>query len=187
MLALAHQRAPGVEALLYTRLAPLVGRLVWHLLGPDSESEDTLHEIFIRVFRGIARLRDAARIEEWTTRVTINTVKNEFRRRRLRRLIAWDALDDPGGVLRYFPDFEHRELLARTYRVLERLPAEERIVLALDLFEAVTVADMAASVGVSVRTTKRRLKAARERFERIAGQDPVLAPWLGDRSKGERP
>lgn len=186
LLALAHRRALGVEAMLYARLAPLVGRLVWHLLGPDSESEDTIHEVFIRIFRGVARLRDAGRLEEWTTRVTINAVKNEFRRRRLRRLISWGAADD-SEVLRYFPDFEHRELLARTYRVLERLPADERIVLAFDLFETRTIGQIAADVGVSVRTVKRRLKKARERFERIAGQDAVLAPWLGDRmAKGGR-
>jgi RNA polymerase sigma-70 factor (ECF subfamily) len=185
LLALAHRRAEGVETLLYRRLGPLVNRLVWHLLGPDSEYQDTIHDVFIRIFHGIGGLREAARLQHWATRVAVNTVKNVFRRRALRRLVPWDAVSEP-GVLLYDTDFEHRELLDRTYRILETLPADQRIALSLDLFEPVTIDDIAVQVGVSIRTIKRRLKAARERFYRTAERDPLLSQWLRDRPQGVR-
>jgi RNA polymerase sigma-70 factor, ECF subfamily len=185
LLVLAHSRAEGVETLLYRRFRPLVNRLVWHLLGPDSEYQDTIHDVFIRIFHGIGRVREAARLQDWAARVAVNTVKNVFRRRALRRFLPWNAGSDL-GVLLYQTDFEHRELLHRTYRILETLPAGQRIALSLDLFEPVTIDDIALQVGVSVRTIKRRLKAARERFYRAADRDPLLSQWLRDRPQGVR-
>jgi RNA polymerase sigma-70 factor (ECF subfamily) len=187
LLALVHRRAVGVEALLYRRFSSLVHRLVWRLLGPDTEYQDTTHDAFIRIFRGIVRLRDPSRLEDWVLRVTINTVKNEFRKRRIRRFISWDAWQDPDPLPAPHPDFEHRELLTRTYRILERLPPEERIVLTLDLFEPRSIAEIAAEVGLSTRTVKRRLRAGRARFERMSLRDPVLAPWVGEqKARGVR-
>lgn len=186
LLALAAARSPGVEALLYRRLSPVVNRLVWRLLGPDSEFQDTTHDVFIRIFRGILRLRDPASLEEWAARVTVNTVKNVFRRRTIRKFIGWDPKSETDHPF-HAPDFEHRELVARTYRILDRLPAEERIALTFDLFEPLSIEQIAARVGVSIRTVKRRLKAARSRFERAASRDPVLAPWLRERTRTGEP
>lgn len=185
LLALARARTPGVEALVYRRLSPVVNRLAWRLLGPDSEFQDTTHDVFIRIFRGILRLRDSSRLEEWAVRVTVNTVKNVFRRRSIRKFIGWDPKSETDHPF-YSPDFEHRELVARTYRILDRLPADERIALTFDLFEPLSMEQIAARLGVSLRTVKRRLKAARSRFERAASRDLVLAPWLRERTaKGE--
>src|SRR5690606_23530305 len=71
LVARAREGAPGVEAQLFDRLAPLVNRLVFSTLGPDTEHDDVVHDIFIRIFRGVAHLRDPDRLQQWTARVTL--------------------------------------------------------------------------------------------------------------------
>lgn len=183
LVALARAGTPDIEQWIFERLAPVINRVVWTLLGPDSEHEDMLHDVFLRVLRGVPKLRDTERLEEWSARVAINAVRNELRRRRLRRWVAWNPFEDPGPSV-YAPDFEGREVLARAYRALDMLPANERVVLSLRLFYDSTLEEVAASAGCSVTTAKRRLKRARARFIRIAERDALLKPWL-ERSRSE--
>jgi RNA polymerase sigma-70 factor (ECF subfamily) len=163
--------------LLHTRLSPLVNRLLWSFLGSDPERDDIAHEIFIKIFRGVHRVRDSSRLEAWAMRVTMNSVKNEFRRRKLRRFFSVELLKDAEHP-RVHPDFEGRELLIHTQRILETLPVEERLVVTLRLFEEASAERIAEVCGFSVRTAKRRLSSGRERFLRQAGRDPVLAQRL---------
>lgn len=171
--ALAEREA-SLEERLHAQLFPTVNRLLWTFLGPDPERDDIAQEIFIRIFRGAARVREPARLEPWAVRIAMNCIKNEFRRRTLRRLLSLDATRDAEHP-RFHQDFEGRELLRRTYALLEKLPPQERIPLTLQLLENADLEHIAEICACSARTAKRRLKSARERFERLARQDPLLA------------
>jgi RNA polymerase sigma-70 factor (ECF subfamily) len=167
------------EQRLFTRVAPIVNGLVWSMLGPDSEREDIAHEAFIRIFRAHASLRQAESIDAWAARVTVNTVKNELRRRRLRRWVSFDFWNDDPPLRTHVDDVQGRELLKAAFRVLERLPTNERVALSLRFFHDVGIEEIARLSGCSLRTAKRRLTAARTQFERLARRDPLLAGWLG--------
>jgi RNA polymerase sigma-70 factor (ECF subfamily) len=162
---------------LYARLAPVVNKLLWALLGPDPERDYLAHEIFIRILRGAGRVRDQQRLEAWAARVTVNLVKNEFRSRKLRRLLTFGVDEDELWQVGH-PDFEGRELLLRTYGVLMKLPTAERLPFTLRLMTGHSIEEIALACGSSVRTTKRRLKAARERFVRLGSADSLLAERL---------
>lgn len=183
-----ESRAPGDAALrlvsaasserdLIERLSPVVHKLLWSFLGPDPERDDLAHEIFIRILKAAAKVRDPERLEQWAARVTINAVKNEFRSRKLRRLLRLQP-DPEVEEPRYHPDFEGRELLQRTYRLFELLPARERIPLTLRLLQGVSAEEIARLSGCSERSVKRRLQAGRERFLSLARRDPLLAARL---------
>jgi RNA polymerase sigma-70 factor (ECF subfamily) len=161
---------------LYERLAPTVYRVLWALLGPDSERDDVAHDVFVRILRAAGGVRDASKLEAWAARVTMNAVKNEFRRRKLRRFLSLDAKPEvaPG----YHPDFEGREVLLHTYAVLGRMPTHQRLPFSLRLIQRSTAEEIAEVCGISVRTVKRRLRAGRERFLELAAADPLLAPRL---------
>jgi RNA polymerase sigma-70 factor (ECF subfamily) len=172
-------RHESADELLYERLAPIVNRLIWTVLGPDPERDDLAHEIFIRILRGAAKVRDASRLEGWAARVTTNAIKNEFRRRKLRRWFSLEMNEDP-EALHYHPDFEGREVLLRTYKTLERLPARERLAFSLRLLEQASAEEIARVCGCSLRTIKRRLKSGRTRFLKLAAADPLLGPRLAN-------
>lgn len=167
---------------LHARLAPMVNRLVWSFLGVDAERDDLVHDIFVRILRSAHTVRDPAKLEDWAARVTVNAIKNEFRRRKLRRFFSLESREDASNS--YHPDFEGRELLLRTSRILEAMPVGERIPFTLQLLESKPVDEIAQVCGSSERTIKRRLKSARTRFTRLAESDPLLRSRLSDEDTG---
>lgn len=162
---------------LYGAVAPVINKLLWALLGPDPERDDLAHEIFLRILQNAHQLRDRSRLEPWAARLAVNAVKNEFRRRKLRRWLSFDADDERAPS--YHSDFDGREVLLRTYQVLAKLPPRERIPLTLHLIGQQPIEDLAIATNCSARTVKRRLQAARHRFLRLASSDPLLAERLG--------
>lgn len=181
-LTLVEGESSAAERL-YERVAPTVNRLVWAFLGPDAERDDVAHDIFLRILRGADQIREPERLEAWAARVTVNTIKNEFRRRKLRRLLSLDFRDEAQAPSLH-PDFEAREILKRTVQVLEHMPVRERIPFTLQLFERAGVEEIAKLCGVSERTIKRRLQAARRRFVQLARRDPLLEERLPEDVSG---
>jgi RNA polymerase sigma-70 factor (ECF subfamily) len=169
---------------IHETLAPVVRKLVFALLGPDQEREDVTHEIFIRIFLGLSRLRDPERLEQWAARVAINTIKNELRRRRLRRFISWDPLLEPDRLVSH-TDFDASGLAHRAVRAMGQLPERERLLLLRRWFQASTTDELALDSACSARTIKRRLRRAQTRFDRMVQRDASLANWLEDRGETE--
>jgi RNA polymerase sigma-70 factor, ECF subfamily len=167
---------------LYASVAPVINKLLWTLLGPDPERDDLAHEIFLRIMQSAHQLRDRSRLEPWAARLAVNAVKNEFRRRKLRRWLSLDADDERSPS--YHPDFEGREVLLHTYAVLAKLPPRERVPLTLYLVGQQPIEEIALATSCSSRTVKRRLQAARLRFVRLAASDPLLAERLNESLMG---
>lgn len=165
--------------LLYERVAPVVNRMVWLYLATDPERDDIAQDIFVSIVRAADTVRDARQLESWAARVAFNTICNVFRRRKILRWLSLEALkgyDPPTHPI----DFEGRELVARTQRVLECLPVTERMPFTLQLLGNASLEEIARICGCSERTARRRLRAARERFVRLARRDPALAARLAD-------
>jgi RNA polymerase sigma-70 factor (ECF subfamily) len=73
---------------------------------------------------------------------------------------------------------EDKEALRATYRILSRLPADERIAFALRFIDGMELTEVAAACRVSLATIKRRVARAKSTFEAEAGHHPSLGPWL---------
>lgn len=187
LLAMAREGHPRTGAALFDRYQATVNRLVWRVLGADDAHDDLVHQVFVALLAGIRRVRDHAALDGWVVVVTINTVRSEIRRRRIRRLWlrsepeAIDLAEAPA------PSHEARELLRRTYAVLANLPADERIAFTLRFIDEQPLTAVAAACGCSLATIKRRLGSARARFRRLADRDPALAEQLrrGDEGRSD--
>jgi RNA polymerase sigma factor (sigma-70 family) len=166
--------------LVYERLAPVVNRMVWLYLATDPDRDDIAQDIFVSIVRRASTVRDPAHLEAWAARVSFNAICNLFRRRKLRRWLSLDSLQE-----REHPadqaDLEGRELVLRAQRVLESLPVAERMPLTLELFGNEDQRAIAELCGCSERTLRRRLKSARARFLALAQRDPALSGRLGER------
>jgi len=172
LLLVPNEATPS--ELTYERVAPVVSKMVWLYLATDPERDDVAQDILVAVVRGAASVREPSQLEAWVAKVAFNTICNLFRRRKLVRWLSLEALsgyEPPAPNI----DFEGRELVARTQRILECLPVAERMAFTLQLLENASLEEIARRCGCSDRTARRRLKAARERFMRLVKRDPVLA------------
>lgn len=175
---------PPAVAALCDRYGAHVKRVLGRILGPVPDVADLHQETFIRAIRHAPRLRHARSLSGWLSTIAVNVARGHLRRLARRRwlgLCPGHRADPPDrGRQR---DDDAVEALERTYAVLERLRADDRIAFALRYVDGMAIAEIAAATGVSTATVKRRLTRAQERFVFHAKRDEVLTRWLeeGDR------
>lgn len=135
---------------------------LWHYLrrlaGSDDAAADLVQETWLRVVRGIGRIRDGSRLRAWLFGIARRTAMDGLRLRYSSPVAAdvdvVDVAADEGDA-----STEHD--LATMHDELGRLPVVEREVLTLFYLQELSLADVADVLGVPVGTVKSRLFRAR--------------------------
>jgi RNA polymerase sigma-70 factor (ECF subfamily) len=169
-----RQRETRAAAELFERYAVEVNRLVWRLLGPDSEHNDIVQQVFVEAMAGISRVRDEATLGAWLRGIAVNTVRGELRRRKRRRFFF--ANDGHEQVERAAAPGSTKG--RRVYALLSRLAVDDRQTFLLRYLAGNTLEETAALLGCSLATVKRRLKHAEDKVRTWAASDPELAEML---------
>lgn len=168
------------RAALFDRCAPDVERILRRILGYEIHTDmaDLVHDTFVQALASIDQLRDAGALRGWMQSIAAHTAYRTIRSRRVRRWLRfWEPSQLPEvPVEGVNPDV--REAYRRTYMVLDRLPADERIAFVLRHVEGMDLGQVAETCRVSLSTIKRRLARAEGRFTRAAKRDEVLQTWM---------
>jgi RNA polymerase sigma-70 factor (ECF subfamily) len=113
--------------------------------------------------------------------IAIRVARTRLRRRKLSRLLF--RTDEPEleqvAVTGVLP--EHRELVTRLYKTLDKMPVELRIAWVLRFIQGETVPSVAEFCGWSLSTAKRRIQAAHDRVTQRLG---VAAEGAVEASRG---
>jgi len=169
----------------YDRFQKGVNRLVWRLLGADAEHDDLVQQVFLIAFQRIAHVREPEKLPAWVHSVAVNVVRDELRKRRVRKLFLKDRT--PAEM---YPslvhDVEVRDFLLRAKRVLDTMPASQRIVFLLHVLEGKDLPEVSELCRHSLATAKRRLARANRRFAAVLAHDPDLQRLLARASDKQR-
>jgi len=173
---------PWARAALFDRYAPHVERILRRVLGHERHAEmaDLVHDAFVQALVSIDGLRDAAALLAWMQTIAARTAYRTIRARKAQRWLRFWAPSDVPEVTVEGVDPDVLEAHRRVYGVLDRMPAEERVIFALRYIDGMELERIAALREVSLATIKRRLARADERFARAAERDEVLRPWLSE-------
>lgn len=181
-------REPWAANALYDRYAPAIERMLRRTLGYErhADFEDLLHEVFVQALASAHTLADSTALLAWLQTIA---ARIGFRTMRRRRALGWLRFREPEFVPEVEVEdapLEVRQACQTFYRLLEKLPPEERMAFQLRYVEGMEVAHVATTLGYSLSTTKRRLSSAEDRFAKLARREPSLAPFLerGDRWQG---
>lgn len=177
VLALKSGDERAAEAF-FREFEPLVGRTIGRILGLGDDLPDATQEAFLRAMRALEKLREPQALVDWLQQITVFTAVDFLRRRKRRRWLRFfdsDAAEEQAGPE---PDEAGQEALRATYRVLDRLSAEERSVFALRFIDGMEIDALASAHDCSRSTIKRRLSRATARFRALAKREGALAPWI---------
>lgn len=157
---------------------PVFGYLVRS--GVDEKDRDDLfQEIFIKVHRSAHQYDPARPLHPWLFTVVANTVRNYFRKQKIRSFFVWEPVDadvaDVPDVAT--PDAETLASARQTTEWLEHairaLPMPGREVLILAAIEKLPLKEVASilhmplgTVKTHLRRARMRLVASRESYER---------------------
>jgi RNA polymerase sigma-70 factor (ECF subfamily) len=170
-------RADAHEELV-RRCGPDVERILFRVLGPDSEMEDLAHEVFIAAFHCLEQLREPKALRSWLVGIAVRKARKLIARRKRWSFVRNVAPTDLPEQAAATSSAEINEAFRSTYRLMAELPVDDRIAFTLRHVEGMELTAVAQATDVSLATAKRRVARARRRFIQLAQQSDVLAPWV---------
>ncbi len=141
-----------------------------------SDAEELAQETMVRVWQQRGRFRDEAEVRPWVFSIAVNLARNRLRWWRRRPEVALEAWCAAGegemgrageGEARSSGDGGDMERKERAWAVrnaIAALPVELREAIVLFEFEEMSQAEIAVTVGASVKAVEARVARAREKL-----------------------
>jgi RNA polymerase sigma-70 factor (ECF subfamily) len=152
--------------------------LCFRMTGRPDDAADLAQDAFLKAYRAIHAFKGQSSFSTWLFRIVTNTCLDE-RRRRGRRPSVF-SLDRPletkdGELALTLPDNSpdplaavvQSELQAEIQRLLNMLPADQKMVLILRDLEGYSYDEIAAALNITLGTVKSRLNRARSRLREL--------------------
>jgi RNA polymerase sigma factor (sigma-70 family) len=140
-----------------------VYRLAGLLLGNATEAEDAVQDALIVAWQRFEDLREADRFGAWLDRIVVNGCRDRLRRRGTIRFIPLAVGIDPPERDPFAAFLERDALLGS----VDRLNADERIVIVLRFWADLPLESIAERLGWPLGTVKSRLHRALRRLREI--------------------
>lgn len=152
---------------------PAALRFATRLTGDPHRAEEIVQEALLRVVRSWNTFRGEAAFRTWLFRIVINVFRDRLARSDAIEVPIddLDELIDEGGTdaAETAMAGELEQLIAKE---VSRLPARQREVLVLTVYEGLSAREVAGVVGISAANVHSTLSAARARLK------ARLAPYL---------
>jgi RNA polymerase sigma-70 factor (ECF subfamily) len=181
LVAAIREGRPGAKAEFFSRYANQVERVVTHVIGFDPELADILQETYTLALASIDSLKDDAALKPWLFGIATRTARKVLRTRSRRRWLRYFIDEDDEArhePLAVGTDAEAVQTLRAVYTILDRLSVDDRIAFSLRFIEGLELEELAETCGVSLATTKRRLRRAQDRFLLAAKKNAILLDRL---------
>jgi RNA polymerase sigma-70 factor (ECF subfamily) len=166
-----NTEARADSAVLFRRHASYVAGVATRLLGRDHEVDDVVQDVFLIALRGLGALREPAAARAWLTKVAVRISIRRLRWRRVRRTLGMDT----GSTYEDLPDVslssEAQVVVARVYRLLDRLPVVDRVAWTLRQVDGQPAEAVARLCGCSLATAKRRIAKVDEAIRQELAHD----------------
>src|SRR5512146_2766857 len=138
-------------SLIYERYSASVLSYLYRMLGSVEDVESIGQEVFLRAFRFAPTYRYPQKLSTWLFTITRNLAINHARRRKRSpvrnvtelNLEGVEMSGDPRRVAgRVTDDVEKQEEIARVLVALDDLPADQKEVIVMGIFQDMSYADM---------------------------------------------
>ena len=134
------------------------------LTGNPDTGLDVLQDVWIRVIRGIQRLRDPCSLRPWLYTITHGVAVDRIRRDYKRDKAEQAQLDDAFNSEE--PSFDNEDATV-IREALSRLGVKHREVLVLHFLQDLSISEIAKIVGCSEGTVKSRIHYAKRQMKHI--------------------
>jgi len=152
---------------LYEHYAPAIYRLCLRFLNNQSEAEDAVQDIFVKIHHSLADFKGRSKLATWIYRISVNHCLNLKRKRRLASFLNLEFLDafhpahadsapDPQQAL----EQDESEKLLR--QAIQKLPSRQRLALILSRYEGKSYQEIAEVMACSIPAVEACLHHAKK-------------------------
>lgn len=167
----ASQLDAAVVEELYAQHASELRAFLSGLLRNADSAAEALQSTFVKAAE-LGHRAQQETIKGWLFRVAYNEAMLIRRKQdvdqRATRKVAWQVNQGADSVE---SEFLRRESIERVRQRLEQLPADQRIVVRLKIYEDKTFAEIARELGIPLGTVVTRMRAALQKLNRELGAD----------------
>ncbi len=129
------------------------------MTGDDVAADDTVQEVWLRVLRGISRLREGVKLRAWLFGIARNVLMDRLRQQYA--LLLKEEVDIEDMAAEDSPPYLEKEMTTMLCE-LTRLPMIENEILTLFYLQELSLGDVALVLGIPLGTVKSRLFRARQ-------------------------
>lgn len=146
---------------------PRLRRFAYALTGSSELGDDLVQETCLRALSRVDRWQPGSRLDSWMYRIAQNIWLDRMRATKVRgEIVDVEVVEAmPGSDGRDV--MESQLTLGAVDAALDKLPAEQRLVIALVCIEGVSYKDAAEIIGVPIGTVMSRLARARQALHAI--------------------
>ncbi|MFO1078387.1 MAG: sigma-70 family RNA polymerase sigma factor [Planctomycetota bacterium] len=165
LLRFAAQRAPGAVEALVARHGDRVCSFLARIVRDPAWAEDLTQDTLLRALAEADRFDARWPLRTWLLRIARNLAVDLLRREQARRPRRGRPCEEAAPAAAVTA--EHREFQVALERALQQLPEEFRTVFVLRDGENLAYDEIAAVLGISVKTVSSRLHRARQRLREL--------------------
>ena len=155
-----------------------VYRMVFYRVRSQADAEDIVQDVFFKAYRSIGVLKQTDRFRSWLFRISLNRVRDHYRKKRVMRIFRRTDDDDlqmrVGDGIRDGVDAEEavmrQEFWDQVGAALDGLPRMEREVFLLRFFDHRAISEIAEILNRGESTVKTHLYRSLDKFRK----DPTI-------------
>ena len=153
---------------LHRNYFPVASRFLRRMGISASELDDACQEVFVQVFRYLARFEQRADFQTWLYKLCLSQASRVRRRRRVHEALDWLLGRDPslrGAAAQ--PEWSDSMVVERVRQALDQMKPMHKEVFVLFEFEGIEGEEIARILRCPPATVRRRLHYARQEFETL--------------------
>ena len=158
LAAAARGNAAAFSTLVVRYHAP-VYRLVWRMTAGHADTEDIAQEVFVKLWRNPAQVREAGALKGWLLRVASNGAIDRLRKKPVAALDAAPDIADAAPLAD--AGLAGAAAARRVDSLIAELPERQRLALSLVYFEGLSNIEAARLMEASVEAVESLLARAR--------------------------
>jgi RNA polymerase sigma-70 factor (ECF subfamily) len=177
---LARSGNPDALEQLTNRFTSKIYRMVYYRIGSAVDAEDVTQDIFVQLFKNIAKLKDPQRFSPWLYRIAVNRIKDYLRKKRLRRLF-WiskesDTIEKHTQAQTGNPidSITKKEFWQQFFAAMDLLSPMEREVFILRFVDELKLKEIVYILSKNESTIKTHLYRAVKKFKDTTTLDALL-------------
>jgi len=150
-----------------------VHRLLTRMVGPVTDRDDLIQQVFLEAFRSLPKFRGDAAFSTWLHRIVVNIAYRHLRRQKRGQDGGSVGVSDLPTTVAPSPEVAARrhEELTRALRYLSALKPKKRIAFVLRVVEGLSLDEIGILVGANAPAVGQRVKHAQRELAMMAERD----------------
>jgi RNA polymerase sigma-70 factor, ECF subfamily len=155
----------------------MVLNLAYHYLGYQNDIEDVAQKIFAKVYFSLPQFDNRRPFFPWLYRIAINQCYDELRRLRRLKIRTFSELtfEETNSIENLISqqetapasDENRKEMMALLYRMVDQLPAQQRLAVVLRDIEDMPYSQMAKTLQCTEQAARLKVFRARSRLKSL--------------------